>query len=280
MGDAVATIDAKNGADLEPTRTVNAISMPTLSTTTHELVAEVPVAMVFDGSSAAVMMASPSDIEDFAVGFALTEEFITGLDDVLDLRVVEHDAGIEARFWLQEKCAKAVAARRRAMVGPVGCGLCGLESIDQAVRRLPSLTARGSAIVYDDLNLATQSLRAFQPLHDKARAAHGAGFLLPGKGIVRAREDVGRHNALDKLVGSLAHDKMDPADGAIVLTSRISVELVQKAAMAGCPIIIAVSAPTAFAVETADKAGITLAAFAHGEGFRVFSHPQRLTIHR
>ena len=280
MAEPVTAAGIAQGAPFEPTRTMQAVSLPGLSATASELVAEVPVAMVFDGSSAAVMMASPCDIEDFAVGFALTEGFITGLGDVLDLAVVEHEAGIEARFWLQEGRAKAVAERRRSMAGPVGCGLCGLESIGQAVRPLPRLADKGSRVAYDDLNTATEALRSFQPLHDRARAVHGAGFVLPGRGIVRAREDVGRHNALDKLIGALVRDAVDPADGAIVLTSRVSVELVQKAAIAGCPIIIAVSAPTAFAVETADSAGITLAAFARGDGFRVFSHPRRLGVRR
>ena len=124
---------------------------------------------------------------------------------------------------------------------------------------------------------ATDALRALQPLHDQTQAVHAAGFLLPGQGIILAREDVGRHNALDKLIGALALQGIDAGTGAFVLTSRVSVELVQKAAMAGCPVLIAVSAPTAHALRLADQAGITVAAFARGGGFDLYSHPFRIS---
>lgn len=236
---------------------------------------EVPVAMVYDGSTQAVMMATPGDIADFAHGFSLTEGFVTRLDQIESFEVVEHEAGIEARFWLVGDRAKALETRRRRMMGPVGCGLCGIDSLEEATRALP--------LVKSDLRFhagevagATDALRGLQPLHDQTHAVHAAGFLMPGQGIVLAREDVGRHNALDKLIGALALQGIDPAAGAFVLTSRISVELVQKAAMAGCPMLIAVSAPTAHALTLADAAGITVAAFARGGGFDLYSHPHRI----
>lgn len=242
----------------------------------RDLAEEVPVAMVFEGSSAAVMMATPEDIEDFAQGFALTEGFVSDLGDIEEFELVAHETGIEARFWLRGDRSDALAARRRALAGPIGCGLCGIDSLEQALRKIPSLPADQFQMAFADVNAATAALRAAQPLHDRCRAVHAAGFYRTGEGIVLAREDVGRHNALDKLIGALTRRGIDPATGAFVMTSRISVELVQKSAMAGCPMLIAVSAPTAHAVRLAEGAGLTLAALARGNGFEVFSHPERI----
>ncbi|NEX47645.1 formate dehydrogenase accessory sulfurtransferase FdhD [Pseudotabrizicola algicola] len=237
---------------------------------------ETPVALVFNGTTAAVMMASPQDIEDFAFGFALTEGFIDTLDQVDSFEVVAHEAGIEARFWITEARAKAMQARRRNMLGPVGCGLCGIDSLEQAIRPLPRLVAAGPRLTRAEVARATDALRAHQPLHDQTHAVHAAGFLLPGQGIVLAREDVGRHNALDKLIGAMVRGGVEAGAGAIVLTSRVSVEMVQKTVMAGCPVLIAVSAPTAHALRLALDAGLTLAAFARGGGFDLYTHPDRI----
>jgi FdhD protein len=237
---------------------------------------ETPVAMVFGGSTLAVMMATPSDIEDFALGFALTEGIIAGTPEVEDLEIVSHAEGIEARFWLRSDRDAALASRRRFMAGPVGCGLCGIDSLEQADRALPVAADTGLRLSRADVMGATDALRAAQPLHDQTRATHAAGFLRPGQGIVLAREDVGRHNALDKLIGAMARQGINPATGAFVMTSRLSVELVQKCAMAGCPAILAVSAPTAHAVRLAQAAGLTLAAFVRGGGFDLYSHPHRV----
>ena len=237
---------------------------------------EVPVAVVFDGTTQAVMMASPGDIADFAHGFALSEGFIETLDQVENFEVVEHAAGIEARFWLTGDRAKALETRRRKMMGPVGCGLCGIDSLEEATRALPRVVA-DLCLSSCEVAQATDALRALQPLHDQTHGVHAAGFLVPGQGIVLAREDVGRHNALDKLIGALALQGVDASGGAFVLTSRVSVELVQKTAMAGCPVLIAVSAPTAHALRLADQAGITVAAFARGGGFDLYSHASRIT---
>lgn len=237
---------------------------------------ETPVAMVFDGSTLAVMMASPADLRDFAVGFALSEGVIAGLDGIEELEIAEHPLGIEARFWLRADRAEALAERRRHLAGPVGCGLCGIDSLEQAMRPLPVLPDTGLRLSHADVIGASDALRACQPLHDQTRATHAAGFLRPGAGVILAREDVGRHNALDKLVGALAREGIDPASGAFAMTSRLSVELVQKCAMARCPVMIAVSAPTAHAVRLAEAAGITLAAFAGSGGFDLFSHPHHI----
>lgn len=243
---------------------------------TRTLPEETPVAIVMDGSTQAVMMTTPADLEDFAKGFALTEGFIASLDEVESFEVVEHGAGIEARFWLQGDRAAALKTRRRAMLGPVGCGLCGIDSLEQALRPLPQVGGADLRLEVRDVATATDGLRKFQPLHDQSRAVHAAGFLRPGAGIALVREDVGRHNALDKLIGAMARGGMDPRGGAFVLTSRVSVEMVQKCAMAGCPVLIAASAPTAQALRLADEAGITLAAFVRAGGFDLYSHPHRI----
>lgn len=238
---------------------------------------EVAVAMVFDGSTQAVMMATPADLEDFARGFALTEGIITSPEQVQEVEIVQHGDGIEARSWLREDRSAAMVARRRAMAGPVGCGLCGIDSLAEAVRPLPRVTA-ATHFSAEDVLAATESLRQGQILHRDTRATHAAGFLLPGKGVVLVREDVGRHNALDKLIGALSRQGIDPVSGAFVMTSRLSVELVQKCALAGCGMLIAVSAPTALAQSLAENHGITLAAFARDGRAEVFSHPDRIRL--
>ncbi len=248
-------------------------------TVTRALPEEVPVAITFNGSTLAVMMATPDRIADFAYGFALTEGAIAGLDEVERFEILPQPGGIEARFWIADARADALADRRRKMAGPVGCGLCGIDSLDAALRALPVVTS-ALTLTRAEIAAAPEALKAHQPLHDRTRAVHAAGFLIPGAGpgtgIVHAREDVGRHNALDKLIGALLSAGEDPGAGAAVLTSRVSVELVQKAAMAGIPAIIAASAPTALARDQAEAAGITLAAFVRDGRFDLYSHPERV----
>ena len=242
---------------------------------TRALPEEVPVAITFNGTTLAVMMATPADIADFAHGFALTEGAISALADVESFEIVRQPVGIEARFWIAETRAKTLADRRRRMAGPVGCGLCGIDSLDAALRALPRVTS-GLALDPAEIAGAPDALKIHQPLHDRTRAIHAAGFLRPGAGIALAREDIGRHNALDKLIGALARASADPGTGAAVLTSRVSVEMVQKAAMAGLPAIIAASAPTALARAEAERAGITLAAFVRDGRFELYAHPERV----
>lgn len=237
---------------------------------------EVPVAVVCDGTTQAVMMASPGDIEDFASGFALSEGIVTALDQIESSEIVEHETGIEARMWLREDRGARLGARRRFMAGPVGCGLCGIDSLEEATRPLPHLGTDGPVFSHADVARSTDGLRDCQPLHDLTHATHAAGFLRPGEGIVLAREDVGRHNALDKLIGAMARQGIDPREGAFVMTSRLSVELVQKCAMAHCPVLIAASAPTAHALRLAEEAGITVAAFVRDGRFDLYAHPFRI----
>lgn len=250
---------------------------------TRALPEEAAVAMVYGGSTQAVLMATPRDLEAFGVGFSLTEGIVARAGEIESLEVVEQGPGIEVRMWLAGDRAEALAGRRRFMAGPVGCGLCGLDSLGAALRPVPPVTgavAGAARLSAADVEAAVAALRAFQPLHDETRAVHAAALWRPGAGIVAAFEDVGRHNALDKLVGALALRGEDAAAGALVLTSRISIDMVQKAAVAGAGVVIAVSAPTAHAVRLAEEAGMTLAALAREDGFALFTHPQRIGTER
>jgi FdhD protein len=239
------------------------------------LAEEVAVALVFNGTTQAVMMASPADLEDFARGFALTEGF-AGPGEIESVEIVPQGADVEARLWLSPLAGARLAARRRRMAGPVGCGLCGIDSLAEALRPPARLPPGGPRLTAADVTAAMAALPAAQPLHAATRGAHAAGFWTPGAGLLAAREDVGRHNALDKLAGALLAAGLDPATGAVVMTSRVSIDLVQKCAALGARVLIAAAAPTARAVEMAEAAGLTLAAFARGDGFEVFSHPGRI----
>ena len=236
---------------------------------------EIAVALSYDGSTQAVMMATPSDLEDFAIGFTLTERIVTARSEIERFEIVEQEIGVELRMSLATARARALEQRRRHMAGPTGCGLCGIESLTEAMRPVPPVgrTARFSRA---DIRRALDSLAPLQLLNRETYSMHAAGFARPGENVAILREDVGRHNALDKLCGALARRDIDGATGMVLLTSRVSVEMVQKAAMIGAPLIVAVSAPTALAVRTADAAGITLVAIARGDGFEVFTHPQRI----
>jgi FdhD protein len=238
---------------------------------------EVAVALSFNGSTQAVMMTTPSDLEDFAYGFALTEG-IAAPGEVLSVEVVQAGDGIDVQVWLKAEAEARLAARRRTMAGPVGCGLCGIDSIEQALREPAVVPHGGFRMTPAQVMAAVAALPDWQPLHDMARAAHCAAFWAPG-GIVTAREDVGRHNALDKLVGALAKGQMGNIahpTGAVVLTCRVSIDMVQKVAALGCGVIIAVSAPTADAVTLAERAGITLIAMARPDRFEAFTHTDRI----
>jgi FdhD protein len=239
------------------------------------LAEETPVAIVHDASTYAVMMATPQDLEDLAVGFSLTEGVIDAVEEVRAIELVETELGVEARMWLAPGKASDLAARRRSVAGPTGCGLCGVESL-AAVQRTPVRPlAAIRRLTADDIRAAMAALEAAQALGQRTRGVHAAGLWRPDQGLDLAREDVGRHNAVDKLAGGLARAGRDAA-GVLALTSRVSVELVQKAAAIGAPVIAAVSAPTALAIRTADAAGITLIAVARADGFELFTHPQRI----
>ncbi|KAA9389094.1 formate dehydrogenase accessory sulfurtransferase FdhD [Neorhizobium galegae] len=238
---------------------------------------EVPIAFSYGGSTHAVMMGSPADLEDFAVGFSLTEGIITSMAEIESISVVEEGAGLDVQVTLLEDKEDALRARRRHMAGPVGCGLCGIESIEQAMRPVPDVSAVAMALSPKEVSEAVAALNSAQPLHRETHAVHGAGFYRPGKGLAAVREDVGRHNALDKLAGAVIREGIKGSDGVVVVTSRISVEMVQKTAILGSPVLIAISAPTALAIRTAQEAGMTLIALTRGEDFEIFTRTDRIT---
>jgi FdhD protein len=220
---------------------------------------ETAVAFTYNTASYAVMMATPQDLEDFAVGFSLTEGVISSVDAIESVESVEEEIGIELRIWLKTPDAAEFLTRRRKMAGPTGCGLCGIESLTEAMRPPPGVH-EGLSVTPAEIMTAIESLFPLQALNRETRAVHGAGFFDPARGLVAVREDVGRHNALDKLSGALARASIVASEGIVLLTSRVSVEMVQKTAAIGAPVMVSVSAPTALAVRMADAAGITLAA--------------------
>lgn len=247
----------------------------TAATYERDVAVEMPIALVYDGTTQAVMMASPIDLEDFAVGFSLNEGIITAPDEIENLEVIEHDSGIELRMWLGKGRGIDLVSRRRRIIGPTGCGLCGVESLEAVGAGLPRVFSDATFTVAD-VEAAIASLPSAQELNRITHAVHGAGFWMSAEGLVAIAEDVGRHNALDKLVGRLRRTAVDAARGIVVLTSRVSIEMVQKAAMAGAPVIVAVSAPTSLALKTAEATGITLIAVARTDGFEIFTHPHRI----
>lgn len=236
--------------------------------------AEVPVALVVDGATHAVMLASPEDLEDFALGVALNDGIVTRPGEIERIEIIPQATGIEARIWLAP--AASARARPHPRTGRTGHGLCAADSLAAAlppVRHVPhALTLNPGEVSH-----AFAALDAVQPLRHQSHAVHAAGFWEPRIGLIAACEDVSPHNALDKVTGAVERLGVDPARGMVLLTSRVTVELVQKAARLGAPVMAAISAPTALAVATADAAGITLIAVARADGFEVFTHPHRIT---
>jgi FdhD protein len=238
---------------------------------------ETAVALTYNGGTYAVMMTTPQDLEDFALGFSLSEGVINSLDDVDSLDIVRLDDGVELRMWLSKPRADRMQERRRHIAGPTGCGLCGIESIAEAMRPA-AVIAHDRQFSPEQIMVAMRNVPLLQKLNIETRAVHAAAFWNVTSGIVALREDVGRHNALDKLSGALARASIVAGEGIILLTSRVSVEMVQKSAAIGASVMVSVSAPTALAVRMADAAGITLAAIARADGFEVFTHPRRISL--
>lgn len=238
---------------------------------------EVPVAFVYNDAPFAVMMASPLDLADFATGFALSEGIVTDAQHVQIERIEHLIEGIEIRLRIPDHCAQALALRRRSMSGRSGCGVCGSELLEAALRYPPPVTT-DVRVADTALRKALGALRASQRINALTGATHAAGWATCDGTLQLAREDVGRHNALDKLIGALhtsAHP-FDPGSGFLVVTSRASYEMAMKAASVGIALMAAISAPTALAISLASRAHLTLIGFARDDGHAVYTHAQRL----
>ena len=239
---------------------------------TRLLANEVPVAIEFNGQVYAVMMLTPSDLEDFAVGFALSERIIVRASDIARIDVREGTRGIGVDIRLEREHSERLAERRRSLPGQSGCGICGLTSIDEALPQLAKLGAP-QHVTPAALFAALQALPARQVINRSTGAVHAASFCAATGEIMIVREDVGRHNAFDKITGHLARARIDPTAGFALLTSRCSYELVQKAVLARIPMLVTISAPTELAVSIAKETDLTLIALARRDSVLVFNDP-------
>jgi FdhD protein len=228
---------------------------------------ETAVALAYDGETATVMMATPADLEDFARGLSLTEGYIENVSDIAEITVAPAILGIVVEVKLRDGKGTTVTAKR-SIAGRSGCGICGVDSLEAAMRPPKKLLAR-SSIDAAAVTKAFAELAAHQPLNRSTHSVHAAAWATRDGKIQLAREDVGRHNALDKLIGALAISTTRPSDGFIVMSSRCSYELVVKAAAAGVPLLATVSAPTGLALDFAYACGMTLAARAK-DGVMIF----------
>ncbi|MBB4842695.1 FdhD protein [Paucibacter oligotrophus] len=242
------------------------------------LAEEVPVALVCNGISQAVMLASPTDLEDFALGFALTEGWLASPAELYGVERVEQAQGLELRLQVAAACEWRLRQRRRSLAGRSGCGLCGIESLAQLQRELaaPPLLTPLLHLPAAALGRAQQALLAGQALQQLTGATHAAAWCSPQGEVLLLREDVGRHNALDKLIGALLKAGHDRRQGFVAITSRASYEMVQKAAMAGVGVLAAASAPTALALRCAQACGLLLAGFVRGERLVAYTFAERL----
>jgi len=240
-----------------------------------DIACEVPIAFEYNGISHAVMLATPADLHDFAIGFSFSEG-IAMPAQCYGVEVLESPAGITLAVEIAAAAFEQLKARRRTLAGRTGCGICGTESLDQVLRPLPDLSPLSLRVTPEALARAHAGLAEVQPLQQASGAAHSAAWCGRDGAIVCAREDIGRHNALDKLIGALTRAGLDASQGFVLITSRASVEMVQKSATAGIAMLAAVSAPTALAVRVAEGCGQTLIGFARGRTFNVYTHGARV----
>lgn len=243
--------------------------------TDEMVIEETPIALVFNLRAHAVMMATPADLHDFAVGFALTEELVGEVGEITHVEVVRHAGGIDLQLTVSADIAERIGTRARRMTGRTGCGICGADTVAEVLKSRHAVRD-GGPIRATAVHTALAALRAHQLLNQESGAVHAAAFATRDGSLQLVREDVGRHNALDKLIGALALRGTDAATGMIVVTSRASFEMVQKATVIGAPLLAAISGPTALAVRVADAAGLTLLGFARDGGQVVYTHPERL----
>ncbi|HEY3784945.1 MAG TPA: formate dehydrogenase accessory sulfurtransferase FdhD [Steroidobacteraceae bacterium] len=247
----------------------------TVTHKTDQVAEETPIALVYHGVPHVVMLATPANLEDFAVGFTLSEGLVAHPDEIRSVEVTHGEEAIDVRVSVAWDRFSALLQRRRNLTGRTGCGLCGAETAEDAIRDIAPVGA-GPSVTVEDLHAAIDQLGTLQPINSRTGSVHAAAWVVPGKGIQFVREDVGRHNALDKAIGALVRGGIDVGSGYMLVTSRASFEMVQKSATVGIAFLAAFSAPTAFAVRLAAKSGLTLVAFARREQHVVYSSPGRL----
>jgi FdhD protein len=244
--------------------------------TTDRVAEEMPVALVYHGVPHVVMLATPANLEDFATGFTLSEGLVAHPREIQSVEVQRSDEAIDVRVSISAERFSQMLERRRNLTGRTGCGLCGAETVEQAIRPAPHV-AGDVTLSVAALHQALVDIQAQQPINALTGSVHAAAWIEPGRGITCVREDVGRHNALDKTIGALIRAGADFATGCMLITSRASYEMVQKSATVGISFLVAVSAPTALAIRVAQKSGVTLVGFARREQHVVYTHPERLT---
>ena len=250
-------------------------SAGTLSHAEDAVAEEMPIALVYHDVPHVVMLATPADLEDYAVGFTLSEGLVANMDEIRGVTVTYGQGAADVHISVAWERFTALLQRRRNLAGRTGCGLCGAETAADAIREVAAVPA-GVSVSSAQLHQAIEELKQRQPINARTGSVHAAAWVLPGEGIQLVREDVGRHNALDKAIGALARAGADFAAGYMLITSRASYEMVQKCATLGIPMLAALSAPTAFAVRLAQRSGLTLVAFARSDRHVVYAHPQRL----
>ena len=243
--------------------------------TTDFVTEEMPISLVYHGVPHVVMLASPADLEDFAVGFTVSEGLVGSPQEIQSVEVERGAESVEVRIGIAGERFAELLRRRRNLTGRSGCGLCGAETVEEAIRP-PVPVASSLKVSTADLHAALVQIESMQPINARTGSIHAAAWAVPGKGIELVREDVGRHNALDKLIGALVRQQIDVASGYAIITSRASFEMLQKSAAAGIAFVAAVSAPTGMAIRLAQQSGITLVGFARRDSHVVYSHPERL----
>lgn len=236
---------------------------------------EQPIALTYNSIPHVVMLASPADLEDLGVGFTLSEALVRSARDINSVEVFDNGESLEVRMSIDAECFSALLRQHRNLTGRTGCGLCGAETVEQAIRH-PARVAAGLTVANDELHAVLVELQDRQPVNAITGSVHAAAWVLPGKGIQWVREDVGRHNALDKVLGALVRANIDCTQGYLIITSRASYEMVQKAATLGISLLAAVSAPTALAIRLAEDTGLTLIGFARAQQHVVYANPQRV----
>lgn len=239
-----------------------------------QLAEEVPVALIYNGISHAVMLATPQDLEDFALGFSLSEGIVKDKSELYSIEIRSQANGIELYCDIASECFAQLKDRRRTLAGRTGCGLCGSESLQQAMRYPKELKDK-MVFQRDAIQRALHDMPLQQSLQQQTGATHASAWVLADGTVSLLREDVGRHNALDKLIGAIAKSNKKN-NGFIITSSRASYEMVQKTASAGVNMLVAISAPTGLAVRVADQCGLTLVGFARKDNYVVYSHPENL----